>query len=48
MERCLGCGGDVSTASERKRRRLLGSSTAEKNQVELHCSLVLASTTSAS
>ncbi len=32
MERCLGCGGDVSTASERKRRRLLGSSTAEKNQ----------------
>ncbi len=30
MERCLGCGGDVSTASERKRRRLLGSSTAEK------------------
>ncbi len=30
MERFLGCGGDVSTASERKRRRLLGSSTAEK------------------
>ena len=30
MERCLGCGRDVSTASERKRRRLLGSSTTEK------------------
>ena len=30
MEKCLGCGRDVSTAKERKQRRLLGSSTAER------------------
>ena len=30
MEKCLRCGRDVSTAKERKQRRLLGSSTAEK------------------
>ena len=29
MEKCLGCGRDVSTAEERNQRRLLGSSTAE-------------------
>ena len=30
MEKCLECGRDVSTAKERKQRRLLGSSTAER------------------
>jgi len=30
MEKCFGCGRDISTAKERMQRRLLSSSTAER------------------